>query len=103
MIAAPRKLPAPWVLRTFVVLILLLVWEIAGRHGSQLLFSPLSKVLTSGLQIFAEAEVLEALRTTAWILMVGFVLSVVIGLVLGLTVSLSRFTYQTFLPVLLLL
>ncbi|MDP2358148.1 MAG: ABC transporter permease [Beijerinckiaceae bacterium] len=103
MIAAPRKLPAPWVLRTFVVLILLLVWEIAGRHGSQLLFSPLSKVLTSGLQIFAEAEVLEALKTTAWILVVGFVLSVAIGLVLGLTVSMSRFTYQTFLPVLLLL
>jgi len=103
MTVVRRKLPPPWVLRTLVVLLLLLVWEIAGRHGSQLLFSPLTKVMTSGVQIFADPDVIEALKTTAWILVVGFILSVAIGLVLGLAVSMSRFTYQTFLPVLLLL
>jgi NitT/TauT family transport system permease protein len=95
--------PPPWVSRALVILLLLALWEILGRMGSQLFFSPLSMVATSGVTIFADREVLEALRTTAWILAIGFGLSVCIGLVLGLAVAMSRFTYQTFLPVLLLL
>ena len=98
-----RRLPPPWVPRIVVVVLLLVLWEIFGRYGSQLLFSPLSKVLTSGLTIFADPDVLEALKTTAWILAVRFALSVVFGLVLGFLVTISRFTYQTFLPILLLL
>jgi ABC-type nitrate/sulfonate/bicarbonate transport system permease component len=97
------RLPPPWVARVMVVLLLLVLWEILGRLGSQLFFSPLSKVATSGIRIFADPEVLEALKTTAWILALGFGLSVAIGLVLGLAIAMSRFTYQTFLPVLLLL
>jgi NitT/TauT family transport system permease protein len=97
------RLPPPWVARVVVVLLLLVLWEILGRVGSQLFFSPMSKVATSGMSIFADAEVLEALKTTAWILALGFGLSVAIGLALGLAIAMSRFTYQTFLPVLLLL
>jgi ABC-type nitrate/sulfonate/bicarbonate transport system permease component len=103
MSRAPFRLPPPWVSRALAVVLLLVLWEILGRMGSQLFFSPLSKVATSGVQIFADHEVLEALRTTAWILTLGFSLSVAIGLALGLAVAMSRFTYQTFLPVLLLL
>ena len=103
MNAKAFKLPPVWVSRAAVVLLLLVLWEILGRSGSQLFFSPLSKVATSGLQIFADPEVIEALKTTAWILGVGFALSVAIGVALGLAVAMSRFTYQTFLPVLLLL
>jgi NitT/TauT family transport system permease protein len=103
MSRARFRLPPPWISRALVVVLLLVLWEILGRMGSQLFFSPLSQVATSGVQIFVDREVLEALRTTAWILTLGFVLSVAIGLALGLTVAMSRFTYQTFLPVLLLL
>ena len=76
MSRARFRLPPPWISRALVVVLLLVLWEILGRMGSQLFFSPLSQVATSGVQIFVDREVLEALRTTAWILTLGFVLSV---------------------------
>jgi NitT/TauT family transport system permease protein len=62
-----------------------------------------SQVLSSGTVIFSDPDVLNALKTTAWVLGLSFGLSVFFGLILGLAIAASRFTYQTFLPVLLLL
>jgi NitT/TauT family transport system permease protein len=93
----------PGVARLFVIAVLLLTWEIAGRLGSDLFISPFSKVLSSGSAIFRDPAVIAALQTTAWELCVAFAASVVIGLVLGMLVSASGFTYQTFYPLVLLI
>jgi NitT/TauT family transport system permease protein len=93
----------PGVARLFVIAVLLLFWEIAGRLGSDLFISPISKVLSSGSAIFRDPAVIAALQTTAWELGVAFAASIVIGLVLGMLVSASGFTYQTFYPLVLLI
>ena len=103
MSATGQRLPPPWVTRIGVIIGLLILWEALGRMGTALFFSPFSKVVMSGHQIFLEAEVRQALLTTGWILALAFVLSLVLGLILGLTIAMSKFTYQTFMPVLLLL
>ena len=103
MSATAKRLPPPWVTRIGVITGLLILWEVLGRMGTALFFSPFSKVVMSGHQIFFEAEVRQALLTTGWVLALAFVLSLVFGLLLGLTIAASKFTYQTFMPVLLLL
>lgn len=97
------RLPAPIYTRIAFIACLLVLWEIGGRIGSDLFFAPLSKVITSGSAIFFEPEVVNALVTTAWELGIAFVLSVVIGLAIGLAVALNGFTYRTFHPLLLLI
>ena len=103
MSATGKGLPPPWVTRIGVIVGLLVVWEVLGRMGTALFFSPFSKVVISGHQIFFEAEVRQALLTTGWVLALAFVLSLILGLILGLAIAMSKFTYQTFMPVLLLL
>jgi NitT/TauT family transport system permease protein len=88
--------------RLVVLAALLLLWEIGGRIGSQLFISPPSKVIFEGTEIFHDPQVLQALSTTAWEIAAGFALALAIGILLGLTVAGSRFTYSTFYPVLLL-
>jgi NitT/TauT family transport system permease protein len=97
------RLPPPIVTRIAFVLLLLVLWEIGGRLGSALFIAPFSKVLTSGTEIFREAEVRAALMTTAWELAAGFVLSVAIGLALGLAVASSSFSQRSIYPLVLLL
>lgn len=89
--------------RALIIAGLLLAWEIAGRLGSDLFISPFSKVVTSGGVIFRDPAVLSALLASAWEIAVAFALSVAIGLAIGVGVSSSRFAYQTFQPLLLLI
>jgi NitT/TauT family transport system permease protein len=103
MSAFGTRSPPPWVARIGVIIGLLILWEVLGRMGTALFFSPFSKVLISGHKIFFEAEVRQALLTTGWVLALAFMLSLVFGLILGLAIAMSKFTYQTFMPVLLLL
>ena len=98
-----RRLPHPMVARIAVIIGLLILWEIFGRMGTSLFFSPFSKVVMSGHEIFYEPEVRRALLTTSGVLALAFILSLALGLVLGLSIAMSKFTYQTFMPVLLLL
>ena len=103
MSAFGTRSPPHWVARSGVIIGLLILWEVLGRMGTALFFSPFSKVLISGHKIFFEAEVRQALLTTGWVLALAFMLSLVFGLILGLAIAMSKFTYQTFMPVLLLL
>jgi ABC-type nitrate/sulfonate/bicarbonate transport system permease component len=103
MSAFGTRSPPHWVARIGVIIGLLILWEVLGRMGTALFFSPFSKVLISGHKIFFEAEVRQALLTTGWVLALAFMLSLVFGLILGLAIAMSKFTYQTFMPVLLLL
>jgi ABC-type nitrate/sulfonate/bicarbonate transport system permease component len=102
MNARVSRVPPAWITRLLVILGLLVLWEVLGHIGSALFFSPFSKVVLSGHEIFYDPEVRQALVTSCWVLLVAFTLSVVLGLVIGLAVSATQFSYQTFLPILLL-
>jgi ABC-type nitrate/sulfonate/bicarbonate transport system permease component len=94
---------SPLAARLLLIVALLALWEIVGRLGSDLFVSPFSTVLVSGTRIFTDPAVLSALGTTAVELCIAFAISLAIGLVLGLGVAASGFTYQTFYPLLLLI
>jgi ABC-type nitrate/sulfonate/bicarbonate transport system permease component len=94
----------PGVARLGVIVLLLLIWEIAARFFVDKLFiSPPSVVFTELNTVFETVGVPNALRVSAWEIMVAFGMSVVIGLVVGLTVGLHRFTHRSFMPIILLL
>jgi len=97
-------LTRPGLARLAVVVLLFGIWEIAARFFVDKIFlSPPSEVFTQLGALFDTNGVPKALRITAFELAVAFAISVVIGLALGLAVGLQRFTYRSFMPIILLL
>jgi ABC-type nitrate/sulfonate/bicarbonate transport system permease component len=82
----------PGLARLGVIAALLLLWEIAARWWIDPAFlSPPSRVAASLGELFATKGLPAALRITFGELAVAFVISVAVGLVVGLGVGLSRF------------
>ena len=97
-------LARPGIARLGVVMLLLILWEIAARFFVDKIFlSPPSIVFTQLLRVFETAGVPNALRISAYEIVVAFAMSVAIGLVVGLSVGLHRFTHRSFMPIILLL
>jgi NitT/TauT family transport system permease protein len=97
-------LARPAVARLAVVALLFILWEIAARFFVDKIFlSPPSIVFTHLHEVFATNGVPKALQITALELAVAFAMSVVIGLAVGLAVGLQRFSYRSFMPIILLL
>jgi ABC-type nitrate/sulfonate/bicarbonate transport system permease component len=97
-------LARPGVARLGVIVLLFIVWEIAARFFVDKIFlSPPSLVFTQIHTVFETAGVPNALRVSAYEIVVAFVMSVVIGLAVGLTVGLHRFSQKSFMPIILLL
>ena len=87
-----------------MIIALFCVWEVAARWFVDRMFlSPPSRVFSSLDAVFRTPGVPEALMVTLWELSAAFVLSVAIGLVVGLAVGLNRFSHKSFLPIILLL
>ena len=99
-----RALRRPWVARIAVIVLLLGLWEIAARWWVDPMFlSPPSRVFASLPAVFDTRGVPAALRLTFWELGVAFVLSVGIGLLIGLPLGLAPFARRSFMPIVLLL
>src|SRR5215470_7751008 len=97
-------LARPAVARLGIVFLLFAAWEIAARFFVDKIFlSPPSQVFTQLGALLATNGVPQALRITVFELAVAFAISVVIGLMVGLGVGLQRFTYRSFMPIILLL
>ena len=97
-------LARPGVARLGVIILLLIFWEIAARYFVDKIFlSPPSAVFTSLHTVFQTNGVPNALRVSAYEIVVAFAMSVVIGLVVGLSVGLQRFAHRSFMPIILLL
>src|SRR5437763_417773 len=97
-------LARPGLARLGVIVLLFIFWEIAARFFVDKIFlSPPSAVFTQLDTVFETRGVPAALQITAWELAVAFAMSVVIGLAVGLAVGLQRFTYRSFMPIILLL
>ena len=94
----------PGLARLLVVLGLVVFWELAARFWVDPMFvAPPSRVLASLGELFDTKGVPGALQITFWELAVAFLMSVAIGLVVGLAVGLSRFSHRSFMPIILLL
>jgi ABC-type nitrate/sulfonate/bicarbonate transport system permease component len=97
-------LARPGVARLGVIALLFIAWEIAARFFVDKIFlSPPSIVFTSLHTVFETVGVPNALRVSAYEIVVAFAMSVAIGLVVGLSVGLHRFTHKSFMPIILLL
>jgi NitT/TauT family transport system permease protein len=94
----------PGVGRLGVIVALLICWEIAARFFVDRDFlSPPSVVLMSLGDVLGTKGVPAALGLTLYELAVAFVLSVAIGVTVGLAVGLGRFAQKSFMPIILLL
>jgi NitT/TauT family transport system permease protein len=94
----------PGVTRFGVVVAMVVLWEVAARWWIDPLFmSPPSRVVASLPEMFDIKGIPGALRVTFWELAVAFAMSVVIGLVVGLSVGIPPFSRRSFMPIVLLL
>jgi ABC-type nitrate/sulfonate/bicarbonate transport system permease component len=94
----------PTAARLAIIAVALLAWELGARlFGDPLFVSPPSRVVPALLQLAHNKEIIAAVGLTCWELVAAFVLSVVIGLGLGLVVGLNRFTRGSLYPIILLL
>jgi len=102
--ARRRWRPRPAVARLAVIAILLAAWELSARlFGDPLFVSPPSRVLPALLGLSKNKDVVAAVATTCWELLIAFGISVAIGLPVGLILGLQKFVKKTFYPIVLLL
>jgi len=80
----------PNTLRFLSLLTLAGLWEIAGRLGNARLLPPLSKVINAWFQLMVSGEIFSALAVSLQALALGFLLSLVIGVPLGLIMGRYR-------------
>jgi ABC-type nitrate/sulfonate/bicarbonate transport system permease component len=94
----------PAAARLGIILVLFAVWEVAARWFVDPMFlSPPSRVLSSLGMLLRSAGVVKALVLTFWELSAAFLMSVAVGVSLGLAVGLHRFSYRSIRPIILLL
>jgi NitT/TauT family transport system permease protein len=94
----------PGLTRLFVIVGLVLLWEVFARlWGDPLFMSPPSDTVVALVGFIHEPEVLEAVLRTLYELVVAFAIAIAVGLPLGLVLGLQRFAYGSFYPIVLLL
>jgi NitT/TauT family transport system permease protein len=74
----------PRTLRLLSLVILGLFWEIAGRTGNSRLLPPFSVVVVAWLELLFSGQLFEALSVSLQAMALGFLLSVLFGVPLGL-------------------
>jgi ABC-type nitrate/sulfonate/bicarbonate transport system permease component len=77
-------------LRIISLLTLGAIWEVAGRAGKAHLLPPLSKVITVWIELLVSGQLFQALAVSFQALALGFLLSVLFGVPLGLLMGRYR-------------
>lgn len=80
----------PNTLRLLSLITLGAAWEIAGRAGNARLLPPISKVLSAWFDLLVSGQLFQALGVSLQALTIGFVLSVLFGVPLGLLMGRYR-------------
>lgn len=78
------------ILRCFSVLTLAGLWEVAGRMGNPRLLPPFSKVITAWYELIVSGEIIKALAVSLQALVLGFLISLAVGIPLGLLMGRYR-------------
>lgn len=101
---AIRRELSPGAARLAIIVAAIILWEISARlFGDPLFVAPPSQVVLSLDKLFGTPGIPGALLTTAWALGAAFVLSVLFGVAIGVTLGVSRFSHRSFMPIVLLL
>jgi ABC-type nitrate/sulfonate/bicarbonate transport system permease component len=77
-------------LRIISLSTLAVIWEIAGRSGNAHLLPPLSKVITVWAELLVSGQLFQAIAVSFQALEIGFFISVVFGVPLGLLMGRFR-------------
>jgi ABC-type nitrate/sulfonate/bicarbonate transport system permease component len=80
----------PNTLRMLSLFTLAGLWEIAGRTGNARLLPPFSKVLTAWYDLLISGELFRTLAVSLQALVIGFLISLVVGVPLGLMMGRYR-------------
>jgi NitT/TauT family transport system permease protein len=80
----------PNTLRLISLLTLGAAWEIAGRTGNARLLPPVSKVMSTWFDLLLSGQLIQALAVSLQALAIGFTLSVLAGVPLGLLMGRYR-------------
>src|SRR5918999_6248970 len=76
--------------RVLSLIVLGLVWEVLGRTQNPHLLPPLSRVLTTWIELLLSGQLFQALAVSFQALVLGFLLSVLFGVPLGLLMGRYR-------------
>lgn len=86
-----------------VIALFVATWELAARTViDRELLSPPSGVFLALFEIFADAKLVGAIVVTFWELALAYLMSIGIGVAIGLVIGLHRFSYLSVLPLVLL-
>jgi NitT/TauT family transport system permease protein len=77
-------------LRAISLITLAVLWEVAGRSKNAHLLPPLSKVFSTWIELLFSGQLFHALLVSAQALVLGFLLSVALGVPLGLLMGRYR-------------
>jgi len=80
----------PNTLRLLSLVTLAGAWEIAGRMGNARLLPPFSKVMSAWFELLISGQLFQALAISLQALVIGFLISLVIGVPLGLLMGRYR-------------
>jgi len=78
-----RRALAVWAIRLATVAILFVVWEILGRRDGGVFIAPVSTTLSHLVDLWRSGQIAPAMWRSNQALLVGFPISVVVGLPLG--------------------
>lgn len=95
---------SPFWARLLAIALLLGLWEVGARYYADPLFMcPPSQAVGALKHIFADPKIVNAIRVTIYEVVTAFIISVAVGMSVGLVVGLHGFTKASILPVILLL
>lgn len=80
----------PNTLRLLSLVTLTGIWEVAGRTGNARLLPPFSKVVSAWFELLISGQLYHALAISLQALVIGFVISVLVGVPLGLLMGRYR-------------
>jgi NitT/TauT family transport system permease protein len=78
---------SPNAIRTASVVVFLLIWEYYGRRMDPIFMAPPSAILEAAVQLLKSGALKKALIESLWPFTVGMVLTVVVGIVLGIVIA----------------
>lgn len=79
-----------WLARLGSLAVLLAIWEVFGRRVNKAVFAPPSRVIEAGIQMTQSGELWKYLQGSLLTLIYGLVISIVVGVPLGILMARSR-------------
>jgi NitT/TauT family transport system permease protein len=79
-----------WAVRIGSLVVLLVIWQIYGSRVNKALFAPPSAVIAAGSEMISSGELWRYLSGSLQVLAIGFSISLVIGIPLGVAIARSK-------------